>query len=365
MKIKNITNYLESIAPLAYQESYDNAGLITGESGWEVNGILTTLDCTEVIVEEAIQKNCNLIVAHHPIVFSGLKKINGKNYVEKTIIKAIKNDIAIYAIHTNLDNVNNGVNAMICEKLGLTGLKTLSPKKNILTKLTTFVPKANKEEVLEALSKAGAGNIGNYSNCSFQLEGTGTFQPNEVAKPHIGKANKLESVEEIRLEVILPSYLEGQVLNALKTAHPYEEVAYYLHNLENKYEQIGSGMTGNLPDPLPAKEFLAYLKEKMDLKVIRHTPLVKDSVKKIAVCGGAGSFLLKKAIGARADIFITGDFKYHEFFDAEDKIIIADVGHFESETYTRDLLKRMLEKEFKNISILVSEVNTNPVGYFY
>lgn len=364
MKIKELTNYLESVAPLPYQESYDNAGLLTGNPNEEVTGVLLTLDCIETIIEEAISKKCNLVIAHHPIVFGGLKRLTGRNYVERTVIKAIKNDIAIYAIHTNLDNVLNGVNAKIAEKIGLENVKILLPKRNMLKKLTTFVPIEATEKVLEALHEAGAGNIGNYSHCSFSVVGEGSFKPNDKANPHIGEAGILEKVQEMRIEVVFPSHTESRIIGALKKAHPYEEVAYYVHTLENESQEIGSGMIGNLVTAMDESDFLRHLKEKMQVSCIKHTALLGKKIKKVAICGGAGGFLLRNAIAAGADIFITSDYKYHEFFDADSQIIIADIGHYESEQFTKELLFELLEKRFEILKINISEVNTNPVKYF-
>ncbi len=363
-KIKEITQVLEQFAPLAYQESYDNAGLIVGDPNEAVKGILLSLDTTESIVDEAISRNCNLIVAHHPIVFQGLKKLNGKNYVEKAIIKAIRHQIAIYATHTNLDNVRYGVNYQIGTRLGLQNMKILAPKSQILQKLTVFVPNENTDSLLEALAEAGAGNIGNYSHCSFAVSGTGTFKPNESAKPHLGKANELEKVQEQRIEVVFPTYLQGQVLAAMRQAHPYEEIAYYLYTLENQHQEVGSGMIGELVEEMNELDFLVFLKEKMNLKVIKHTEFLAKKIKKVAVCGGAGSFLLRNALANRADIFITADYKYHEFFDAEGKIIIADIGHYESEIFTTELLENLLKTHFFALPINITEINTNPVRYF-
>jgi dinuclear metal center YbgI/SA1388 family protein len=363
LKVKDVTDYLESIAPRAYQESYDNSGLLTGKATDEISGILITLDCTEEVVQEAIDNKCNLIVAHHPIIFKGLKKLTGSNYVERTVIKAIRNNIAIYAIHTNLDNVYAGVNRKICEKIGLKNLKILSPKHDALSKLVTFVPKENYEQVLAALHEAGAGEIGNYTNCSFVVEGTGTFRPNELAQPHIGENLKQEFVPEMRVEVILPEYLEGAIIMALKKAHPYEEVAYYVTRLQNKNQEVGAGMVGELDSAQEPMEFLNRLKINMNLRVVRHTKLLGKSVKKIAVCGGAGSFLLPQAIQSGAQVYISADFKYHEFFDAEDRIIIADIGHYESEVYTKELLQEVLTKKFPTFAINFSRTVTNPISY--
>ncbi len=363
-KIKDITDYLESIAPRVYQEDYDNAGLITGNSQTEVTGILCTLDCIESIIDEAIEKNCNLIIAHHPIIFRGLKQLNGKNYVERTIIKAIKNDISIYAIHTNLDNVHVGVNKKIADKLGLLNTRILAPKSGTLTKIETFIPVENTEEVLKALHEAGAGNIGNYSHCSFRVVGKGSFKPNEQANPTIGSSHVQEQVEENKVELIFPSYLEQQILRALKKAHPYEEVAYYLQSVKNVNQEVGSGMIGELPKEMSEKEFLEHLKHSMNLNIIKFTPLKSGKIKRVAVCGGAGSFLQKTAKSALADAFVTSDFKYHEFFDAEGKMMIADIGHYESEVFTKELLGAFISENFANIATYLSEVDTNPVKYF-
>ena len=364
MKINDITQFLEKIAPPPYQESYDNAGLIVGDANVETTAVLVCLDAVESIVDEAIARGCNLIVAHHPIVFKGLKRFTGKNYVERTVIKAIKNDIAINAIHTNLDNVyHNGVNQKIGEKLGLQDMRILAPKKQVLMKLTAFCPKDNTQYVLDALYAAGAGQIGNYKNCSFRTEGVGTFKPTGNANPHIGALDKDEEVAEHRIEVIFPTYLESKIMNALRTAHPYEEVAYYLHVLENTNAEVGSGIVGNLAQPLSEMEFLHFLKKIMGVGCVKYTALREKSIKNVAVCGGSGGFLLPNAIGVGADIFITADYKYHEYFDADGKIIIADIGHYESEQFTIDLLGDLIQKEFENLLVFFTKKNTNPVNY--
>ncbi|MFM9839586.1 MAG: Nif3-like dinuclear metal center hexameric protein [Cyclobacteriaceae bacterium] len=361
--IKEVTDYLETIAPRSYQESYDNSGLLTGNPNSIATGVLVTLDCLESIVEEAIQTNCNLIVAHHPILFKGLKKLTGQNYVERTIIKAIKNDIAIYAIHTNLDNVFAGVNKKIAEKIGLKNLRVLSPKSNSLMKLTTFIPKENRETVMAALHAAGAGYIGDYKNCSFQVIGEGTFLPTGKANPTLGEVGKLERVEEARVELIFPEHLKNKILSALRQAHPYEEVAYYLHRLENENQEVGSGMIGELEEPMELTAFLNGLKRNMNTACIRHTASTPKKISKVALCGGSGSFLLPNAISAGADIYISADFKYHEFFDADGKIVIADIGHYESEQYTKDLLAEVLKEKFITFATNFSKTITNPISY--
>lgn len=364
MKISQVISVLNQWAPPAYQESYDNARLITGSPDAELSSALITLDCTEDIVQEAIDTGANLIIAHHPIVFKGLKSLTGKNYVERTVIKAIKNDITIFAIHTNLDNVHTGVSKKICDLIGLTDTKVLAPKKQLLTKLVTFIPHAQKDEVLNALFDAGAGQIGNYDQCSFQQEGTGTFRANDQASPFVGEQGKLQEEPETRVEVIFPSHLTNKVVSKLKKTHPYEEVAYYLTALENENQEVGSGMVGILEQPINTTEFLHHLKRTFNLGIIRHTHLHTDKIKKVAVCGGAGSFLLGAARAQGADIFITGDFKYHEFFDAEEQIIIADIGHYESEAFTKDLIYDFLTEKIPNIALNLSKLNTNPIKYF-
>ena len=364
MKIQDITSFLETIAPASLQESYDNAGLLTGNPGWDCTGIITTLDVTEAVVLEAIEKKCNLIVAHHPIIFSGLKKITGKNYVEKTIIAAIKNDIAIYAIHTNLDNVLTGVNGRMADQLGLIHRQILQPKKGVLKKLVTFVPVEQAEEVRNALFVAGAGHVGNYSECSFSVTGEGTFKGEIGTDPFVGKPGQRHTEKELKLEMIFEAWVENKLITTLKAAHPYEEVAYDIFLLDNQYEGIGSGLTGELPEAVTEQEFMQQLKKAFGLTVIKHTPLSGKQVKKIALCGGAGSFLIEAAIAASAQVYITGDVKYHEFFDANGRLVITDIGHFESEQFTIDLLFDILREKFPNFAVLKTGVKTNPVNYF-
>ena len=363
LKIKDIINELEKFAPLCIQENYDNAGLIVGNKEAVCNAALLTVDTTEDVVDEAINKGLNLIISHHPIVFSGLKSITGKNYIERTVIKAIKNDIAIYAAHTNFDSVISGVNAKISEKLNLTSCKVLHPEKNILKKLVTFIPNSNLEKVRQAIFDAGAGHIGNYDSCSYNIEGKGTFRALDKANPYVGEIGKIHFEEETRFETIFPKYLQSSVIKALIQTHPYEEVAYDIYSLDNEYNQIGMGMIGELITETDEIEFLNRIKEIFQVPVIRHTSFLNKKIKKVALCGGSGSTLLKDAIHSGADIFITGDFKYHQFFDAESKILIADIGHFESEQYTKELFYDILTKKFPNFAFHFSEVNTNPISY--
>ncbi|MBC8032607.1 MAG: Nif3-like dinuclear metal center hexameric protein [Chitinophagaceae bacterium] len=364
MTIKDIVAHLETIAPPSYQESYDNAGLITGSLTWNCSGILVCLDTTEDVVQEAVDRNCNMIVAHHPVVFNGLKRFNGTNYVERTIIKALKNDIAIYAIHTNLDNVIKGVNGKMADMLALVNRQVLLPRQNDLMKLYTFVPIEQAEMVRQALFAAGAGNIGNYYDCSFNSEGMGTFTAGAGTKPFIGSQGKQEMTPEMKVEVVFPAFNRNNIVEALKKAHPYEEVAYDLVALFNSWQQTGSGLLGELPEPLEEKDFLGLLQLKFNLKAIRHTPLLSKKIKKVALCGGAGSFLIAKALASGADVFVTSDIKYHEFFDANASLVVADIGHYESEQFTIDLLITVLQEKFPTFAVLKTGINTNPVHYF-
>jgi dinuclear metal center YbgI/SA1388 family protein len=364
MKIAEVISFLESIAPPSYQEPYDNAGLLTGDAGRECKGIICSLDAIEEVVNEAVEKNCNLIVAHHPIIFGGLKKINGKNYVEKTVIRAIKNDIAIYAIHTNLDNVIDGVNGRMAKMLGLKNVSILSPKQNTLKKLFTFVPVDKAERVRNAIFAAGGGYIANYSECSFNAEGEGTFKPEQGTNPYVGDIGKRHTEKELKIEVILPAYLENKIVAAMKAAHPYEEVAYDVVELSNMNQRVGSGVIGELAEQMEEKKFLQKLKEVFGLQIVRHTALSGKKISKVALCGGAGSFLTAKALAAGADVYVTADMKYHEFFDANGRMLIADIGHYESEQFTINLLQEILEKKFPTFAVLKTGVETNPVRYF-
>ena len=364
MQIAEIISFLETLAHPSLQEHYDNTGLITGNADWECNGIICSLDSTEDVIKEAVEKKCNLVIAHHPIIFGGLKKINGKNYVEKTIIAAIKNDIAIYAIHTNLDNISNGVSGKMAKMIGLQNTSILSSKDNTLKKLFVFVPIKKSSELRDAIFAAGGGQIGNYSECSFNSEGTGTFKAGGGSNPYVGDIGEQHQEKEIKVEVIFSSFLENKIIAAMKAAHPYEEVAYDIVDLSNSHPETGAGIIGELGESMNEKSFLEHLKTIFGLKVIRHTALRNKPVKKVALCGGAGSFLISNALRSSTDVFITADVKYHEFFDANGRIVVADIGHYESEQFTIDLLQEILEQKFPNFAVLKTGVNTNPVQYF-
>jgi dinuclear metal center YbgI/SA1388 family protein len=364
MKIKEILTYLDAVCPPAYQESYDNCGLITGDAEQEIKGVLICLDSTEDVIKEAIKLKCNLIIAHHPILFSPIKKLTGKTYSERVIISAIKRDICIFAIHTNLDNIYTGVNYKIAEKLRLKGLKILAPKQGLLRKLVTFCPRDKADEVRTAMFAVGAGVIGDYDECSFNTGGMGTFRAGKDAKPYVGSKGKRHYEKEERIETIYPVHLEDVILETLIDSHPYEEVAYDIYPIENAHPRVGSGMIGKLESPMKEKDFMALLKKDMKVSCIRHTPLLGKKIEKVAICGGSGSFLLPDVIRAKADIFVTADYKYHQFFDAEGKLVIADIGHYESEQFTPQVIYAILKEKFHTFALQISKTNTNPVNYF-
>tara|TARA_B100001287_G_scaffold190842_1_gene161225 strand:+ start:3749 stop:4843 length:1095 start_codon:yes stop_codon:yes gene_type:complete len=363
MIVKHITDFLEDRFPLSLQESYDNCGLTYGHKKTALKGILIALDVTEKIVEEAINKNCNLIISHHPVIFKGLKKINGREMSERVIELCIRHEIALYAIHTNLDNHKEGVNKRIADKIGLINTHILLPQKNTLVKISVFVPEEANDKLSRAMFAAGAGSIGNYTECSFQSRGQGTFKPNENAKPTKGNIDQYSIENEMKLEFLVPNDRIGSVLQAMKTNHPYEEVAHDIVPLLNERQDMGSGMIGELKNPMPTAEFLETIKETFEADVIKHTSLIYDEIKTVAVCGGTGSFLIEQAKRKKADIFISSDIKYHEFFDANEELIIADIGHYESEQYTINLIYENLKEKFSNFALHLTEENTNPVKY--
>ncbi|MDX5447104.1 MAG: Nif3-like dinuclear metal center hexameric protein [Bacteroidota bacterium] len=363
MIISDLLDSLNEWAPPSFQEDYDNSGMICGDPTQPVKKVLIALDCIESVVDEAIREKANVIIAHHPIVFKGLRSFTGKNYVERTVIKAIRNHIAIIAVHTNLDNVRTGVNHRIAEKLKLKDIRILDPKMGILQKLVVFVPRTHTQQLMNSLFEAGAGGIGNYDECSFRTAGTGTFRGNENANPYLGKKGERSSAEEDRVEVIFEKHRLSKVLSAMNDAHPYEEIAYDLLALENAHDQVGSGMIGDLDQPMETMEFLGRVKKTFSTGCVRYTRPHIPKVKKVAICGGSGSFLLEKAIRQKADILITADFKYHQFFDAEDRIVIADIGHYESEQFTIDLIADRIREKFPNFAVLKTQVNTNPIQY--
>lgn len=361
-KLVEIVDLFENYAPSAWQESYDNSGLVTGEMDMTISKILITLDVTEAVVDEAIEKQCNMIISHHPLIFKGVKSLTGGGYIERSIVKAIKNDIAIYSAHTNIDSVPNGVSGKMYDILNLKNRSVLSPKTSSLIKLISYIPEESLATVREALFSAGAGKIGLYDNCSYSSDGEGTFRANKECTPYVGNIGELHKERECRLEVIVERYKIDSVVKALKRSHPYEEVAYDITPIENSHPLIGIGMVGELEEEVDELTFLNLVKEKFKCPVIKHSPLFGKRIKRVALCGGSGSSLINRAISSSADIYITGDITYHQFFDTKNRIIIADIGHYESEQFSKELFYDILIKKFPNFAILLSEVNSNPVN---
>lgn len=364
MKYKSIQKALHQWAPSSLAESYDNVGLIVGDPETECTGVLINLDVTEDLLDEAVAKGANLVLTHHPIWFGPRKRLNGEDYVSRIIIKAIKHDIGLLACHTNLDNVRHGVNAEIGRRLGIKSPSILSPKRDLVLKLSTYVPLAQRMALLDALFAAGAGRIGNYDRAAFAVDGEGTFRPLEGAQPAIGEVGRQEWVAESMVEVVFPAFLKGQVIGALHAAHPYEVPAYQVVSTQNAYEEVGSGMVGKLASPMKKADFLSLVKEAFDCGGIRYADYPGEMIERVAWCGGAGSFLTGAALRSGADAFVTGDITYHKFFDNENKMLLLDIGHYESEQFTSDLIYKFMSEKFPNFALHLSEIRTNPVKYF-
>ena len=363
MKIKEIVSALERFAPLPLQDGFDNAGLQIGLTEAEATGALLCLDVTEAVLDEAIALGYNLVIAHHPLLFKGCKSITGRDYVERCILKAIKNDIVIYAAHTNMDNAWGGVNFKIAEKLGLKNVRVLEPKENALLKLVTFVPVAKADEVRNALFAAGCGCIGNYDSCSYNVEGKGTFCAQEGTHPFCGHVGELHTEPEVRIETILPSHRKAEALRALLAVHPYEEPAFDFYPLQNSWMQAGAGVIGELDEPETELEFLKRVKKTFEVECLRHNKLTGREIQTVALCGGSGAFLMPLAIRQKADVFITGEIKYHEYFGHEGEILLAETGHYESEQYTKEIFYTIIRDLFPSLDVQQTKVNTNPIKY--
>jgi dinuclear metal center YbgI/SA1388 family protein len=370
MKIQEVITILQEIAPLEYSESFDNVGLIIGDKNTEVTGILVCHDALESVIKEAIELGFNLVICFHPIWFEPLKKLNGTNYVEKSIIKAIQNNIAVYALHTALDNHKYGVNKILCDHLLIQNPKILIPKVHFLKKLTVFTVPENENQLKNALFAAGAGSIGNYDQCSFASEGIGTYRGNDDSNPVIGSKNQLMRAKEVKIEVTFEKHQEKNILKAMVENHIYEEVAHQIITIENKHQQIGLGMIGMLETPIEAKEYLSFVKEKMECGIIKHSEILNQKIQKVAVLGGSGSFAIANARQQNADLYITSDLKYHNFYQSENQMVIADIGHYESERYVKNYIFDFLKEKFckfapnlENNKLRISKINTNPVKY--
>ena len=363
MKIKEIVSALERFAPLPLQDGFDNAGLQVGLTEAEATGALLCLDVTEAVVDEAVMLGYNLIISHHPLIFKGYKSIIGRDYIERCVLKAIKNDIVIYSAHTNLDNAPGGVNYKIAEKIGLKNVRILDPKEEYLLKFVTFVPDAQADRVRKALFEAGCGCIGNYDSCSYNLEGEGTFRAQRGTSPFCGEIGELHKESEVRIETILPAFKKAAVIKALLATHPYEEPAFDFYPLKNTWTQVGSGVVGELEEPEAELDFLKRIKKTFEVGCLRHTRLSGRLIQKVALCGGAGAFLLPKAVSADADVFITGEVKYHDYFNYENNILVAEVCHYESEQYTKEIFYSIMQEMFPELEVQITRVNTNPIKY--
>lgn len=364
MKIQELVQEFNKYAPFSIQENYDNSGLNVGFPDAQIESVLLCIDVTLEVVEEAIVNKCNLIISHHPLIFSGIKTIVGKTYIEKAIIKAIKHDISIFCVHTNIDLVYSGVSKILCEKLRFTNLKILSPRQDLLKKLVVFVPESHSESIKSAIFSAGAGHIGNYDSCSFTTQGIGSFKANEQANPYVGRQNVQHEEKESRIEVIYPYFKEAEIIKALVASHPYEEPAFDLYNLSNTYDKVGYGMSATFDAKLTELDFLAYIKKELKINYLKHSPLIGKQIEKVAVCGGSGSFLIKEAIRNQADAFITADLKYHDYFLAENKILLIDIGHYESEVYVKEIFYDVITKINPNFAVIFSKINTNQINTF-
>lgn len=363
MKLSELSSFLDSSLPLSFQEEWDNSGLQTGDPGMEISSALVALDVTEAVVEEAVRTGSNLILSHHPLIFSGIRKITGRSSTERIIMNSIRNNIAIYSAHTNLDMVSNGVSKKMALKLGLENISVLRTLKNKLQKLVTFVPEDHLGRVREAIFSAGAGVIGNYDLCGFTAGGTGSFRGGENTSPFTGEKGILHFEKELRFETIFYSHLKDRVIKALLAAHPYEEVAYDIYALENDNIDAGLGCTGEFPEPVDETVFLLKLKSVFGAEGIRYSKLTGRPVKKVALCGGSGASLLNDALKRGADAFVTADIKYHAFFEPENKLLLVDCGHYETEKFSVEILYDLIVKNFPNFAVRFSETNTNPINY--
>ena len=363
IKVKDILGTLDKYAPFSYQEEYDNAGLLLGSENATVKGVLVCLDITEDVLDEAISKGCNLLVSHHPIIFKGLKQVVDTTITGRIVQKAIQHSISIIAIHTNLDNVSKGVNLALAKTLQLSNGQILQPKTGLLKKLITFCPESSADAVRKALFDAGCGHIGNYDACSFNTNGLGSFRAGEGANPYVGSIGQIHFEPEVRIETIFPSHLEKAAVHALLKSHPYEEVAYDIYMLQNVHTLVGAGYIGDLPQEMELDAFLQYVKNKLGVDGLRYAGTTRQSIGKVAICGGSGAFLIKDAIKAGAHAYITGDIKYHEFLDYHQQIILVDAGHYETERYSISLLSDILTENFNTFAVLISKINTNPVRF--
>ncbi|MDR3129421.1 MAG: Nif3-like dinuclear metal center hexameric protein [Tannerellaceae bacterium] len=363
VSIREVLDVLEEFAPLALQESFDNTGIQVGEIGQEVKGVLLCVDVTEDVMDEALVKGCNLVIAHHPLLFKPVKSLRGTTYVERCVMKACKYDMVIYAAHTNLDNLRKGINGWLGKRIGLDNVHILSPKREGLVKVVTFVPSGHVQKVQDALFATGAGCVGNYDRCSFRHEGLGSFRAQEGAHPFLGKVGKEHVEREERIETVVPVHLQEKILQAVYAAHPYEEPVTDLYPLNNAWEEVGSGIWGDLSAEEDEREFLLRVKELFKIRCIKHSTLRGKPVRRVAVCGGSGAFLIKEAIACGADVLLTGEARYNDYHDVQNRLLLAVTGHYESEACTKDIFRTLLSEKFPTFALHLSEADVNPVKY--
>lgn len=363
MKILDVIKYLDQLIPAGYQESYDNCGLQVGDTSAEITGALISLDLTEAVVDEAVETRSNLIVTHHPFIFGGLKHIDADSPAGRIIYKLIRNGIAVYSAHTSLDKLSNGVSAQLAKRLGLCNLRILAPDSDSLKQLVVYCPKEQSQQLKDALYAAGAGNIGNYRHCSYSVNGTGTFEPLQGANPFVGTVGSETYTSEERIEMVYPKAFENKIVSALKANHPYETPAYSLIPLSNANPDVGLGIVGELPEDVEIETFIETVKQTVGIPVVRHSELCRKKVRTVALCGGAGAEFIGTAVAQNADIYLTSDIKYHDFQKATGHIVLADIGHYESEQFAKEFFYDKLSEKFRIFAIRIAKTETNFVGY--
>jgi dinuclear metal center YbgI/SA1388 family protein len=366
MIVKNLIKHIETWAPPGIAWEKDNVGLQLGSTQSQITNVLLCLEVDSKVVDDAIKKRCNLIISHHPLIFTPLKSITDRDNQSDLIKKIIKNDINVFSAHTNLDFAKDGVSFQLAKKLKLQQIRFLKNLSSNQYKIVVFVPEKFVEKVASAMHIAGGGQIGDYSNCSFRIVGQGTFKGSNSTNPFVGIKGNLEYVREIRLEMIANSFDLPKILSAMKESHPYEEVAYDLYKLNNENVNFGMGAIGVLNQSMTKEEFLFYVSKSLKIKNFRYNSGKKNKIRTVAVCGGSGSDLADEAIKQNADAFITADVKYHKFQDVQNKILLIDAGHYETEIFILDELKRRIQKFLNNGNNKVYKYkgSTNPIIFY-
>ncbi len=362
IKCSELMKFMEEFAPVNLAEDYDNVGLLIGSRNQEIKKVLVCLDVTTKVVEEAVEKKVNLIVSHHPIIFKGLKRIVEEDPKGRLLYKLIRNGIGVYSAHTNMDFTHGGINDTLANLLGLSNIRNLKKhKEDRFFKIVVFVPEQNTDTVREAMCSAGAGWVGDYSDCTFMVKGTGTFKPLEGTNPYIGSKGNLEKVEEYRLETIVPQKKLKKVVNAMIEAHPYEEVAYDVYPMELSLKEYGFGKVGSLVETQKLDKFISTVKEKLNVKSVRVIGSVKKEIRNVAVfCGSFDTDVINSMNGV--DVLVTGDMKYHDALDAAEMgLCIIDAGHYSTERIMVPRLAWILSQRFASVDIETSILEENPI----